>query len=176
MHVRKARPADLEACLRLDHSVVTDYAWRMEEREHDGAITVTFRPVRLPRQMRLPYPRRGEELAAGWEGCDLFLVGSVDGRVCGYVAAHSLPGHGLVWVQDLVIDPARRRQGCGSRLLQEIASWGVDQGLQRLVVEVQTRNHPGVCFCRALGFSFCGYHDRHWRTQDIALLFGLNLR
>lgn len=176
MHVRRARPPDLEACLNLDHSVVTDHAWRMEEQEHEGAITVTFQPVRLPRQVRLPYPRQGEALAAGWEGCDFFLVAREGRRVCGYVAARTLPGHGLVWVQDLVVDPAQRRQGNGSRLLREVALWASDRGLQRLVVEVQTRNHPGVCFCRALGLSFCGYHDRHWRTQDIALLFGLKLR
>lgn len=176
VYIRKARSADLERCLSLDHSVVTEYAWRMEEQERERGITIAFQPVRLPRRVRLPYPRRGEDLAAGWKGCDLFLVAADGGRVWGYVAARELPGHGLVWVQDLVVDPDRRRQGIGGRLLREVASWAVDRGLERLVVEVQTRNDPGVRFCRALGLTFCGYHDRHWRTQDIALLFGLGLR
>jgi len=175
VHIREARPADLQACLGLDHSVVTGYAWQMEEQERSGAITVTFQPVRLPRRVRLSYPREGKELADGLEGCDV-LVADEGGQVCGYVATRVLPGHGLAWTQDLVVDPARRRQGAGSQLLHAAAARASEQGLQRLVVEVQTRNHPGVCFCRTLGLSFCGYHDRHWRTQDIALLFGLSLR
>jgi GNAT superfamily N-acetyltransferase len=79
-------------------------------------------------------------------------------------------------VQDLVVDSGWRRQGVGSRLLRDVAAWASKQGLGRLVAEVQTRNHPGVCFCRTLGLSFCGYHDHHWRSQDIALLFGQSLR
>lgn len=176
MHIRNAHPSDLEACLNLDHSVVTDHAWRMEEREHEGGITITFQPVRLPRQVRLPYPRQGDDLVAGWEGCDLFLVASDGGRVCGYATVRAFPGHGLAWVQDLVVDGAWRRQGGGSSLLREVIAWSEERGLSRLALEVQTRNYPGVCFCRALGLSFCGYHDQHWRTQDIALLFGSNLR
>jgi GNAT superfamily N-acetyltransferase len=174
--IRRALPTDLNACLNLDHSVVTEHAWRMEEQERDEAVTVTFRPVHLPRPVRVAYPRQGEELAAGWERCDVFLVASNGGQLCGYVTARALPGHGLAWVQDLVSGPAWRRQGLGSQLLREAAAWASDQGLQRLVVEVQTRNHPGVCFCRALGLSLSGYHDRHWQTQDIALLFGRDLR
>lgn len=175
MHIRKAQPADLEACLKLDHSVLTDHAWRMEEQEHQGAITLTFQPVRLPRAVLVPYPRQGKELIAGWEECDLFLVAD-DRRVIGYVTARSLNGHGLVWVYDLVVDAARRRQGIGRALMAEVISWASGKELERLVLEVPTRNYPAICFCRALGFSFYGYHDRHWRTQDIALLFGTHLR
>ncbi len=175
VHIRKARPADWKTCLNLDHSASTDYSWRMEEREHEGIIDVSFQPIHLPRQVQLSYPREGEALAAGWESCDLFLVAS-EGKICAYLAARSLPGHGLAWIQDLVVAPERRRQGLGSQLMHEAAAWAVDRQLQRLVVELPTRNYPGVCFCRALGFSFCGYHDHHWRNRDIALLFGLNLR
>ena len=175
MHIRKARPADLEVCLKLDHTVLTERAWRMEEQEHSDAITVAFQTVRLPRQVRLPYPREGQELYDGWAGCELFVV-EEGGQVGGYVALRPLPGHGLAWVQDLVVDAAKRRHGMGAHLLRAAAAQAVESGLRRLVVEVQTRNDPGVCFCRSLGFSFCGYHDSHWRTQDIALLFGLNLR
>jgi len=175
MRIRKARPADAESCLKLDHSVLTDHAWRMEEHEQQGAITFTFQPVRLPRAVPVPYPRQGKELIAGWEDCDLFLVAEERG-IIGYVTARSLTGHGLAWVYDLVVDPAYRRQGVGRALMAEVISWASGKGLDELMVEVPTRNYPAICFCRALGFSFRGYHDRHWRTQDIALLFGSHLR
>lgn len=175
MHIRKARPADIEACLKLDHSVLTDHAWRMEEQQYQDAIILTFQPVRLPRSVSVPYPRQGKELMAGWEECDLFLVAEERG-ILGYVTARSLSGHGLLWVYDLVVDAARRRQGIGRALMAEVVSWASGKGLERVILEVSTRNYPAICFCRALGFSFCGYHDRHWRTQDIALLFGTHLR
>ncbi len=175
MRIRKALPTDTGACLKLDHSVLTDHAWRIEEREHQGAITLTFQPIHLPRSVPVPYPRQGKELTACWEECDLFLVAE-DKGIIGYVTARSLSGHGLVWVYDLVVDAARRRQGIGRALMAEVASWASGRGLERIVMEVPTRNYPAICFCRALGFSFCGYHDRHWRNQDIALLFGVHLR
>lgn len=176
MHIRKAHANDLKSCLKIDHSITTEHAWRMEEQEHNGALTVSFQPIHLPREVHLAYPREGEALAQGWAGCDLFLVASNGREICGYTAVRSLPGNGLAWVQDIAVAPEWRREGIGSRLLREAAAWAVEQNLPRLVVEVQTRNVPGISFCRALGLSFCGYHDRHWRTRDIALLFGLNLR
>jgi len=175
MHIRKARPADREFCLKLDHSVLTDHAWRMEEHEQQGSIMLTFQPVRLPRAVPVPYPRQGEKLTAGWDECDLFLVAEERG-IIGYATVRSAKGHGLAWVYDLVVDPVHRRQGVGRALMAEVVSWASSQGLDELLVEVSTRNHPAVCFCRALGLSFRGYHDRHWRTQDIALLFGAHLR
>jgi GNAT superfamily N-acetyltransferase len=176
VHIRKARPTDFKGCIKLDHSVSTEYAWRMEEQELEGGITVAFHPVRLPRQVHLVYPRQDEQLMAGWEGCDHFLIASNGRRVCAYVTARALLGHGLVWVQDLVVGPEWRRQGVGTQLVQETVSWAVDQGMKQLIIEVQTRNHPGVCFCRNLGLSFCGYNDRHWQTRDIALFFGIDVR
>ncbi|MDW8067524.1 MAG: GNAT family N-acetyltransferase [Anaerolineae bacterium] len=175
MHIRKARSSDTDRCLKLDHSVLTEYAWRMEEREHQGAITLIFQPVRLPRAVTVPYPRQGKELVAGWEECDLFLVAE-DSGIIGYVTARSLPGHGLAWVYDLVVEPSRRRQGIGRALMAEVAAWARTKALEELVVAVPTRNYPAVCFCRALGLAFRGYHDHHWRTQDIALFFGIHLR
>lgn len=175
MRIRKARPADAEFCLKLDHSILSDHAWRMEEHEYQGSIMLTFQPVRLPRSVPIPYPRQGKELIAGWEECDLFLVAE-EREIIGYVTARSLMGHGLAWVYDLVVDPAHRRQGVGRSLMAEVISWASGKGLGELLVEVPTRNHPAICFYRALGFSFRGYHDHHWRNQDIALLFGTHLR
>jgi len=176
VHIRKAHANDLKSCLQLDHSITTEYAWRMEEQEHNGVLTIAFQAIRLPRPVPLAYPRQGEELALGWAACDLFLVASNGREICGYTAVRALPGNGLAWVQDIAVAPEWRREGIGSQLIGEATAWAVEQHLQRLVIEVPTRNAPGISFCRALGLSFCGYHDHHWRTRDIALLFGSNIR
>lgn len=176
MHIRKAQPADRETCLRLDPTITTEYAWRMEAREEAGSQTVVFQTVRLPRPVTVPYPKGAEDLAAGWERSDLFLVAEVEGRIVGYAAAYALPGHGICWIHDLVVDPGRRRQGVGRALVGHVAAWALKKDLKELILEVPMRNYPATCFCRALGFSLRGYHDRHWRSSDIALLFGLSLR
>jgi GNAT superfamily N-acetyltransferase len=176
VNIRPARSADWEYCADLDHSSTTDYAWRMEEREQNGSISITFEPVRLPRQARVPYPRQGGNLAAAWTGCDLFLVAEVKGQIQGYATVRGLSGHGLAWVQDLVVHRSFRRQGIGSEMLEKVAAWAREEDLHRLVVETHTRNYPGICFCRSQGLSFCGFDDQHWRTNDIAVLFGRRLR
>ena len=176
MNIRPARSADWESCTALDHSSTTDYAWRMEEREQDGSISITFQPVRLPRQARVPYPRQDEYLEAAWTRCDLFLVAEEDGHIHGYTTVRGLSGHGLAWVQDLVVHRTYRRQGIGSELLEKVTAWAREEHYHRLVVETHTRNYPGICFCRSQGLSFCGFDDQHWRTNDIAVLFGRKLR
>nr|HID12997.1 GNAT family N-acetyltransferase [Anaerolineae bacterium] len=176
MRVRLARPRDLEACGALDHSYTTDRVWQMETREENGVLVITFRVARLPREIRVNYPRRGEDLLAGWWRRDGFLVAEEGGRVYGYVALTAQTEHGIAWVGDLVVDRPWRRRGIGTTLLRAAAQWGRDRDLVRLVIEVQTKNYPAIRFCRSRGLAFCGYNDHYWPSQDIALFFGESLR
>jgi GNAT superfamily N-acetyltransferase len=176
MQVRPAWPRDMEACEALDHSYTTDHVWQMETREGDGVLTSTFRVVRLPREMRVKYPRVGDDLAAGWQRRDAFLVAGEHGRVYGYVALTAQVEQDIAWVGDLVVDRPWRRRGIGTALLRAAARWGRDHDLGRLVVEVQTKNYPAIRFCRARGLTACGYNDQYWPSQDIALFFGESLR
>lgn len=176
MQVRPARPKDLEACEALDHSYTTNRVWQMETREQNGALTIAFRVVRLPREMRVNYPRQGEDLLAGWWRRDGFLVAKEGGRVCGYVALNAQAEHGLAWVGDLVVDQPWRRRGIGTELLRVAAQWGRERDLARLMLEVQTKNYAAIRFCQSRGLTFSGYSDRYWPSQDIALFFGGSVR
>jgi GNAT superfamily N-acetyltransferase len=176
MQVRPAGPSDLEACSALDHSYTTNHVWQMEAREVNNALAVTFRVTRLPREMRVNYPRQGEDLLTGWRRRDGFLAADEDGRVCGYVALTAQVEHGIAWVGDLVVDRPWRRRGIGTALLRAAAQWGHDHDLVRLVVEVQTKNYPAIRLCQSRGLTFCGYNDHYWPSQDIALFFGESLR
>ena len=176
MRVRQAAPTDLEACSKLDYSYTTDRVWQMETREDHGALTVTFRVARLPRDLRVDYPRCGEDLLTGWERRDGFHVAVDRGRIRGYVALTAQAEHGIAWVGDLVVDRSWRRRGVGTALLAAAERWGCDQDLARLVIEIQTKNYPAIRFCRSRGLTFCGYNDHYWPSQDIALFFGEPLR
>lgn len=176
MLVRPAVPADLVTCSKMDASTNTSHVWSMDVREDDGAATVSFRAVRLPREMHVDYPRRGPHLMAGWERRDGFLVAAEELHLCGYVAVTAQAEHRIAWVGDLVVDRPWRRQGIGTALLRAAARWGHEHGLARLVIEVPTKNYPAQCFCRARGLTLCGYNDHFWPGQDIALFFGQTLR
>ena len=176
MHVRAAWPKDLEACAGLDHSYTTDRVWQMETRDETGVLTTSFRVARLPREIRVNYPRQGEELLKGWQKRDGFFVALGDGQIQGYLGLTANDEHGIAWVGDLVVNRQWRRQGVGTALLREAAKWGRSQGFGRLVIELQTKNYPAVCFCRARRLSFCGYSDNNWSSQDIGLFFGESLR
>ncbi|MGC9334496.1 MAG: GNAT family N-acetyltransferase [Anaerolineae bacterium] len=176
MLVRPAEPKDLAPCGALDHSSITDRVWQMENRVQSSAQTVAFRTVRLPREIKVSYPRQGDDLMAGWHRRDVFLVAEMDGQVCGYVALTIEPEHGLAWVGDLVVDRPRRRSGIGTALLKAAAQWGCKHDLVRLTVEVQTKNYPAIQFCKASGLNFSGYNDQYWATEDIAVFFTGRLR
>ena len=176
VRIRPAWPRDLEACEALDHSYTTERVWQMETRSSNDAVAVAFRVARLPREIRVSYPRQGDELSAGWQRRDGFLVAREAGRVYGYVALDACVEQGIARVGDLVVDRSWRRRGVGTALLRAAAQWGRDHDLVRLVVEVQTKNYPAMQFCRARGLAFCGYNDHYWPTQDIVLFFGQLLR
>lgn len=176
MLIRPGEPKDLAPCGALDHSCSTDRVWQMENRMEGGALTISFRTVRLPREIKVNYPRQGNDLFAGWRRRDGFLVSEMDGEVCGYVALTAQPEHGLAWVGDLVVEPSRRRRGIGTTLLKAAAHWGRERNLVRLMTEVQTKNYPAIRFCQACGLSFSGYNDHYWPSEDIALFFTGKLR
>jgi GNAT superfamily N-acetyltransferase len=167
---------DLEPCSKLDASYLTDRVWQMDTRQEKGTVTTTFREVRLPRDIRVEYPRRGADLLAGWERRDGFLVAHEGVQIRGYVALTAQAEHGIAWVGDLIVGREWRRQGIGTALLRAAGHWAREEGLVRMVVEVPTKNYPAISFCQARGLTFCGYNDHFWPSQDIALFFGQSLR
>jgi GNAT superfamily N-acetyltransferase len=175
MIVRPAELADLKACLEIDHSYVTDHVWQMEEREVKGRVTVVFRTARLPRSMRVQYPKDYDNLLESWRRGECFLVAEEDGEVRGYLDMSVQSWHLTGWIDHLAIAKDYRRRGIGTNLVKKAAQWAREQGLQRLMLEIQTKNYPALCFCQKNGFAFCGFNDRYYTNQDIALFFARNI-
>jgi GNAT superfamily N-acetyltransferase len=171
VHIRPAFRLDLHECLDFTSSFQTERVWQLEQREEEIGITVSLRSVRLPRPMEVEYPPVGWPALRQWEQAGSVLVAEVQGQVSGYVGLASQPDQQLCWIQSLVVDRPRRGQGIGTALAQSAAAWAKNHALKQLMVAVQSKNHPGVQFCRHLGFCFCGFNDRFFANRDIALFF-----
>ena len=117
--IRAATAADLPHCLSFDPSYETDYVWQMDNHPQAGHINISFRTVRLPRPMKVAYPRDAKQLNAGWNACDAMLVADDNRAVVGYAALARRGAQAAAWVQDLIVTKTgaaqRRRQRAADR-------------------------------------------------------------
>src|SRR5512143_4066990 len=125
--IRSATAADLSHCRSFDPSFETEHVWQMDSRVQDGQINVSFRTVRLPRPMKVSYPRDVKQLNAGWDACDAMLVADDNRAVVGYAALAKRGAQSTAWVQDLIVTKTARRQGVGSALLAGVARWAREE-------------------------------------------------
>jgi ribosomal protein S18 acetylase RimI-like enzyme len=176
MHIQPAELADVNLCYHLNMGYSTDYVWQMQSRENGRAIEVRFDTVRLPRSMRVEYPRSPDELIEHWqqEGCFLVIRNRQDDLV-GFLDGWPRPWQNLLWISNFGVDQTYRRQGFGSRLLKAATRWAKEHHLRQLMLEVQTKNHPAISFAHKHGFQFCGYNERYYPNGDIALFFSLSV-
>jgi GNAT superfamily N-acetyltransferase len=177
----QVRPAELEDLARLaemDQSYGTDYVWQMDHRDDAaaGQILITFRPVRLPRPMRVTMSRAASRLVDDWNRRVCFVVAVQDGVIKGYLNLTLAPAPDTAWVSECVVDRQFRRAGVGSVLLAAAGQWAQSNRLKRLMLEMQSKNYPAICFAQKHGFVFSGYNDRYYPNQEVALFFGLALK
>jgi ribosomal protein S18 acetylase RimI-like enzyme len=174
--IRAATDNDIAACLQLDLSYETEYAWQMDVRDDDGRIMVGLGTVRLPRLMRVVYPREPGAFVIPDAKHGHFVVAETSEVVCGYLMMRFDVGRSTAWITDVALGRAWRRRKIGSALLQNAYQKAQEQKLRRLTVETQTKNYPGICFLQKNGLTFCGFNDRYFPNHDIALFFGQNVQ
>jgi len=174
--VRPAASSDLDSLSAFDLGYSTDYVWQMQASDENGQVAVEFRQVRLPRSMRVTVPRDAQHLAAAWAKRVCFLVAEDAGQRLGYLNLTAGPAPGAGWIADFAVERRFRRIGVGSVLLAAAVQWARSSGLQRVILETQTKNHPAISFAQKNGFVHCGYNDRYYSNQEVALFFGMVLK
>jgi GNAT superfamily N-acetyltransferase len=176
MIIRLAELIDLNQCYDLDGSYTTSYVWQMQARESERSIEVQFDTVRLPRPMKVAYPRRHDELLPNWRQRECFLVAAdSSGQSIALLDMTTEAWLGVGWIRNLIVHRDYRRQGVATDLLRGARHWALDNELGKLMLEIQTKNYPAICFAQKHGFAFCGYNDRYYSNGDIAVFFSLNL-
>ncbi len=171
VHIRPATAADIPYLSQIDASYTTEGLWRPDMPPGDGLIGVQFREIRLPRSVRVAYPRSLKPLWESWPHLDALLVAVLDGQVAGFITLLRLPGTQNGRGSDLVVAPNYRRQGIGSALVLAGLQWAQAVHCSILTLEMQPRNLPAIRLAQKLGFVFSGYHEHYYAPQESALFF-----
>ena len=176
LEIRPAVASDIPRLMAFDHSCFSDYVWQLELRREAGQVTSSFREVRLPRSVVVSYPRNPMSLAEEWQRRDGMLVALEQAQPVGYICMVEEGVSTAARITDLVVAPERRRQGVASALLTAVQAWALERGIQRLLLEMQSKNQPYIRLAQKFGYEFCGYNDQYYPTQDVALFFGRALK
>ena len=176
MELRPAISSDIPALMAIDASYQTDHVWQMALSASSPDTSITFREVKLPRPMRVEYPRDPRRLADEWTHAAEIFLAETNHEPLGYLVLESGQAPSTGWVTDLVVAEAHRRQGVATRLLAAAKRWSQQAGFARLTLDMQSKNFPGISLVRKLGFFYSGYHDKYYPDEEIALFFTLNLK
>jgi ribosomal protein S18 acetylase RimI-like enzyme len=176
IEIRAATAEDIPELAAIDHNYTTEFVWQMEIQVEEKRVGVTFHEVRLPRSVRVDYPRQVSSNLEDWASCSGVLVARLDQELVGYASLQLDIAPGTTWVTDLAVRRRARRQGIGSAILLAAQEWGSTHNTRYLTLEMQPKNYPAILMARKLGFDFCGYNDRYYTNRDIALFFTKSLR
>ena len=169
--IRPAISTDIPKMISLDHNFATGHVWQMTLDLTDTQTQVSFREVRLPREVHVNYPRIPRKMVDDWTKRDLLLLAEENEVVRGYVSVRLGLAPASAWVEDLVVDRIYRRNGIGSALVLAAQDWCGKKGIHRLTMEMQPKNYPAIQFAYKMGFEFSGYNDQYYRDQEIAIFF-----
>ena len=177
IEIRPANAMDIADMIKLDHNYTTDHVWQMDLEKENGEIGVRFREVRLPRPVKVEYPRSQKSLVDDWTQRSGLLVALHEEKIVGYVSLMQGISPNATWMTDLVVSKLLRRQGIGSALVLAAQEWVLHQtDNKKLLLELQPKNYPAISLLQKLGFDFSGYEDHYFKNNDIAIFFAKWLR
>ncbi|MCJ7716099.1 MAG: GNAT family N-acetyltransferase [Anaerolineales bacterium] len=171
INIRPANSTDIPKMISVDHNYTTGHVWQMTLDLTDIQTQVSFREVRLPREVHVNYPRIPRRLIDDWTKRNLLLLAEEAEIVRGYISVRLGLAPASAWVDDLAVDRISRRKGIGSALVLAAQDWCGKKGIHRLTLEMQPKNYPAIQLSYKLGFEFSGYNDQYYRDQEIAIFF-----
>ena len=170
IEIRPTISTDLARLSALDHTIETDYVWQLDLHRETTQVGVDLREVRLPRTVKLEHPRPAKELPDTWHIRPM-LSAMMGMEAVAYIRFTDQIIPHAIWVTDVVVGRPLRRQGLARKLISAAEAWGVQRGLRRAIIEVQSKNQPAIRMILKMGFEFCGYNDQYYATRDVALFF-----
>lgn len=177
LKIRSAIATDIQRLIGFEHTCESDYVWQLDLQKKEGQVLASLREVRLPRPVRVVYPRDQFSLADEWKkNARTFVALAPDGAPIGYIRLLEQVAAASVWVLDIVVAAEARRKGVATILIQSIETWSLQRQHRQIFIEMSSKNHPAISLVRKAGFEFSGYNDHYYATQDVALFFGKLLK
>ena len=170
IEIRPVSASDIPEIIKFDHSIETAHTWQMDSSLEDDQIILSFRKIRLPRLVKLDYQRNPTRLVETWKKQDLFLIARIDSQRCGYLTL-KVSDHKSGRILDLVVDGPFRRQGVATALLVSAQDWLSNSGFSQSTLEIQIKNEIGIALAEKMGYAFCGYLDRYFENQQMAVFY-----
>lgn len=171
IEIRAVKQDDLTFMIEMDHSYKTDHMLQMQMNNDENNLGVSFRKVRLPRVSTIQYPRREEDLIKSWENSSSIFVGIINNDFVAYIGMEEIPSSKLVRVRDFVVAPVYRRLGIASGLILAAEKWASSRKFSMMIMEMQPKNNPAISLARKLGYSFSGFQNRYFPSQEMAIFF-----
>jgi len=176
IEIRPAIATDIPALVAMDHNYSSDFVWQMDLQIEEGHTGINFQEIRLPRSVRVEYPRPVRNLPDTWTQRAGLLVARLNEEIVGYTSLMLNIAPLTAWVTDLAVASRHRRQGIASTLVLAAQEWGQNHECRWIVLEMQPKNHAALRLAQKLGFELCGYNDRYYANHDIGLFFAKSLR
>ena len=175
--IRDGLESDIPKCQQIETSYDADQAWQMNIQQLSHETRITFRQERLPYPIEYDHPidEARLKLALQKEQCFLVIEEKSSSDILGYLTMRAEKVYQTAYIQDIVIEEDARRHGLGMRLLRAGRHWAMQHDVQKLIAEIQMKNYPAIEFIKHAGFTFCGYNDRYFPNQEIAVLFAQSL-
>lgn len=97
-----------------------------------------------------------------------YLVAEVDGAVVGHAVASVVAD--IAELQRIAVDPAHRRTGLASELLDAVVATARTGGADRVLLEVREDNAGAIAFYAARGFVEVDRRRRYYRDGTTAVV------
>jgi len=177
IEIRPTLAEDIPFLVKIDHNYISNHVWQIELESKSPEIKalMQFRQVRLPRPIKVEYPKSPEALLENWDLRSDILVARHQQKCVGYISLSLEKLPGTTWITDLVVDEFFRRKGIGTALVLSALDWAHQFETSSLVLEMQPKNFPAIQFALKLGFELNGFYNYYYANNDIGLFFRKSL-
>lgn len=160
-----------EEMITLDHSITSNYSYRMQTTLDAHSSSFSFQRVKLPREAHVSYMRDKDSLLRSWKESSLIYVGKLDDFLVAYVVVDTKSLPGTARISDLVVMPELRQKGIGKTMLAAVEDWAAKNAFGRVLIEIPMRNYPMVELASHCGYQICGFMEHYFPNEDPALFY-----
>ena len=167
--IKKLNHLNPEDLSRLVTGYTSNSKYAVSKTETDSNYTFTLELVSLSRTYHKRYEPINEESLVSYREVVLsgYSFGAYEDEVCvGMVIAEPRQWNLSLWVWELHVAEAHRRNGIGHQLIDALTQQGHAGGLRTLVCETQNTNLPAINFYRQVGFELEAIDLSYYSNED----------